>query len=157
MSCIPRRNILEIFRYSPVQRNIAERSLCAPATRDINAEDKRLNRLLHLVIREMFHLHIRRQIGVEARECLCACPFILQNAKEIYHLITKRHEVLRRSRRNFPRNTADAIFNDIQQIPSRTIPGQIPEIMNVYRTRAIHRCDLRIDSIVGAQPVFLRN
>ena len=54
-----------------------------------------------------------RQIGIERRKCLSACPFILHNSQEIYHLVTQHRKVFCRSRSDLSLNTAKSFLNQL--------------------------------------------
>ena len=85
----------EVGRACPVERNIGEWRLRAPARRRVHTVNKRLDALFNLVVRKVVHLDERSEVRVERRKRLRARPFVLHNAEEVDHLIAQRRQMAR--------------------------------------------------------------
>lgn len=78
----------KVRRYGPVESNIGERRLRAPAAGRIDAVYKAFDTMLNFVIGQFVRANKGCKIGVKARKRLCTRPFILHNAEKVDHLIT---------------------------------------------------------------------
>src|SRR5699024_4698000 len=76
----------QIRRDGPVQGDVGEGRLGAPAAGGVDAVDKALDAVLDLVVVQVIGLDEGGQVGVEAGEGLGAGPFVLHNAQEVDHL-----------------------------------------------------------------------
>ena len=88
-----RRQVFQILRTGPVQGNIGERRLCAPAAGCIHAVDKALDTLLDFFLGQVVDPDKRSQIGIKAGKSLCAGPLVLHDAEEIHHLVAQRGQM----------------------------------------------------------------
>ena len=79
----------EVARDNPVQSDVGERRLRAPAGRSVHAVDERLQALFDLFVGEVVDLDERSKVGVERGERLRARPFVLHNAEEVDHLVAE--------------------------------------------------------------------
>ena len=79
--------VLQVVRHGPVQRDVAERRLRAPAARRVHAVDEALHALLDFLLRQVVHPHEGRQVGVEAGKRLGPRPLVLHDAQEVHHLV----------------------------------------------------------------------
>ena len=79
--------IRQVIGHDPVQCDVGEWCLGAPTGWGIDTIDKGLDALLDLTIGQIVHLDKGGQIGVKARESLCARPFVLHDAQEVDHLV----------------------------------------------------------------------
>ena len=95
-----------IRRHRPVQGNVGKRCLGAPAAGGINAVDKRLDALFHLVIGQVIRLDKGRQVGVKRGKRLGPRPLVLHNAQEIDHLVAQHRQMLGRRRGDLAGNAA---------------------------------------------------
>ena len=90
------RQVRQVSWNRPVQGNIGERRLCPPAGRRVDAIDKGLDTFLHFRIRQVICLYKRRKIGIKGGEGLRACPLVLHDTKEVYHLVAQHAQMLGR-------------------------------------------------------------
>ena len=103
----------KVSRHGPVESNIGEGRLRAPAAGCIDAVYKAFDAMLNLVIGQFVRADKGRKIGVKARKRLCTCPFILHNAEEVDHLIAQRCQMLSRCGGYLAGNAAESLFNEL--------------------------------------------
>ena len=75
--------LLQVLRTRPVEREIREGRLRAPARGDVQVVDEFLNALQNLLIGEVVLADIGRKVGVEGRKGLSAGPLVLHRAEEV--------------------------------------------------------------------------
>ena len=102
-----------IIRNRPVQGNVGERRLGPPAARRVDAVDKGLDAFLHFRIGQVVRLYKRRQVGVKGGECLGACPLILHDSQEVYHLVAQHAQMLCRGGSDLSRDPAQAFLDQL--------------------------------------------
>src|SRR5690554_6645237 len=76
----------QVVRADPVDGDVGERSLGAPAGWHVQVVNKLLDALAHGGVVQVVLADKRGQVGVEGAEGLGAGPFVLQGAKKIDHL-----------------------------------------------------------------------
>ena len=89
--------LAQVFRADPVEGQVGERRLRAPARRHVEVVDQLLHILQNIAVGQAVLADKRRHIGVEGAEGLRAGPLILQGAEEIDDLADGRRHVLRRA------------------------------------------------------------
>src|SRR5699024_12605147 len=90
--------IAQVLGTGPVEREVGEGALRAPAAGDAEVVDQFLHALAHLPIAHRVQAHERGGVGVERAEGLGAGPFVLQGGQEVHDLYGGGGEVGRRSR-----------------------------------------------------------
>ena len=83
------RHVLHVIGHGPVQGDIGEGSLCAPAGRRVHTVNKGLDALLHFFVIQMVCLYERSQVRIKGRERLSPGPFVLHDAQEVDHLVAE--------------------------------------------------------------------
>ena len=133
--------VAQVGRAHPVERDVAERSLRAPARRRVHAEHERLHALLRFVVREVIRLHERREVGVEARERLRAGPLVLHDAEEVHHLVAQAGQVAGRLRRDLAGHAAQSLLDELLERPACAVArehGQVVQVDVGAAVRARH-------------------
>ena len=125
------RLIAQVGRAHPVQRDVAERRLRAPARRRVHAEHERLDALLRLFVGQVVGLHERREIRVEAGERLGARPFVLHDAQEVHHLVAQAGQMAGRLRRDLARHAAETLLDELLERPARAVTRQHGQVVQV--------------------------
>ena len=147
--------ILQVGRAGPVQRNVGEGSLGAPAGRSVDAVNEGLDALLYFFLGEVVHADKRSQISIKGGECLCTGPFVLHDAEEVDHLVAQSGQMSCRAGGDLSGNAAKAFFDELLQAPSGAVAGEHGQVMDVNIAVAVCFCDLFI--IHFAQPVVRGN
>ena len=125
------RQVRQVLRADPVQRNIGERCLRAPAGRRVHAVDEALDTLLDFLLAQVVNLDKGGQVGVEAGERLGAGPLILHDPQEVHHLIAQGRQMSGRGGGNLPGNAAQALLNQLLQAPACAVAGQHAQVMQM--------------------------
>ena len=125
------RQLRQILRHRPVQRDIGKGRLGSPAAGGVHPINKGLNALLHFRIGQMIRLHERSQIGVKGRKGLGPGPFVLHDAQKVHHLIAENAQMLCRSGRNLSLDAAQPLLDQLLQGPARTVSGEHGKIVDV--------------------------
>ncbi|MCY1226738.1 hypothetical protein D9M72_389840 [compost metagenome] len=73
----------QVLRAGPVEGEVGEGRLRAPAARHVQVEHQLLHRLAHRAVVHAVVPHERRHVGIEAGKRLRAGPLVLQRAKEV--------------------------------------------------------------------------
>ena len=119
---------------SPVQGDVGEGRLGAPAGGGVDTIDKGFNALFHLVIAQIICLDKGRQVSIEGGECLGPGPLVLHNAQEVHHLVAEGSQVLGGGRGNLSRDAAQSFLNQLAQRPSGAVACEHGHIMNMNVT-----------------------
>ena len=131
LSADQRRGFAQILRADPIKCQVREWRLRAPARGHVQIENKFLHPLLDLLIGQIVHTHIRREVGVHRAERLRSRPFVLQRPQKIYHLPERGPVVLRRAGFDFVRNAIKALGEKLTQRPPRAVAGKHVEIVHM--------------------------
>ena len=75
--------VAQVLRADPVEGQVGEGGLAAPAGGDVEVVDQFLDGLTYLGIAQPVAAHEGRQVGIEAGKGLGAGPFVLQGAEEV--------------------------------------------------------------------------
>ena len=146
-----RRQFGQVSRYCPVQGNVGERCLGAPAGRCIDTVNERLDFLLDLCIGQVIRLDERGQISVKAGESLGTGPFVLHDAEEVDHLVAQGGQMLGRGRSDLALDAPEAFLDQLLERPAGTVAGQHAQVMNMDIRVAVGIGDFLV--IDFAQPV----
>ena len=149
------RKVCHILRHRPVERDVGKRRLRTPARRRIDAVDERLHALLDLTLRQFIHADEGREIGVKRGKGLRACPLVLHDAEEVYHLVAERGQMGGGSGADFPRHAAKPLLNELPEAPSRAVAGEHAEVVQMQLRVPVRLRDLRVVDL--AQPVVCRD
>ena len=139
----------------PVERDVGERRLRAPARRRVDAEHEGLDALLRLVVGKVVLAHERRQVGIEAAERLGAGPFVLHDAQEVDHLVAQAGQVAGRLRRDLAGHAAQALLDELLERPARAVARQHGQVVQVDVGVAVRRGHLVV--VDFRQPVVRRD
>ena len=126
----------------PVKGYIRERSLSAPATGGVDAEDERLDALLDLAVREVVRLNKRGEIGIERGERLSARPLVLHDTEEVDHLVAEGRKVACGRRGYLSGDAAETFLNELLQRPARAVTGEHGEVMEMDVAVSVGVCYL---------------
>ena len=143
--------VAQLRRADPVEGQVRERSLRAPARGHVEVEHELLDRLLDLVVREAVDPDEGREVRVEAGERLRARPFVLQRAQEVDHLAQRRGEVLRRGGGHRAGDAAEALLEQCPQRPAGAVSGEHVQVVDVDGAFAVRGAGLGREHVV--QPV----
>ena len=132
--------VFQVLGHRPVQGDIGERGLCAPAAGGVHPIDEGLDALFDLFLAQVVHFDEGGQIGIEGRKRLRPRPLILHDAQEVDHLVAQGGQVAGRSRGDLPRNAPQPLLNELLQGPARAVAGEHGQVMDV---------DLRVAVGVG--------
>ena len=136
----------EVLRARPVEGEVGERRLGAPARRDVQVVDELLDRLEDLVVGEVVEPDERSHVGVERRERLRSGPLVLQRAEEVHDLPDRARQVLGRSRLDLAGHAVEALGDQRAERPASAVAGEHVEVVDVDVALAVRRADLgRID------------
>ena len=134
--------VLQILGNSPVQGDVGEGSLSAPAAGGVHAVDEGLDALLDFLLGQVVHLDEGSQIGVEGGEGLCAGPLVLHDAQEVDHLVAEGGEVTGGAGSDLAGDTAQAFHNQLLQAPACAVAGEHAKVVQVQSSGAVGFGDL---------------
>ena len=141
----------EVLGADPVEGEVGERRLRAPARGHVEVVDELLDALAHVLVVEALEANERRHVGVEARERLRAGPLVLERAEEVDDLPDGGREVLGRARLDLAGDAVEALGEERAQGPARAVAGEHVEVVDVEVAAAVRLASLgRVDV---AQPV----
>ena len=147
--------IFQVLGHRPVQSNIGEGGLSAPAAGRVHPIDEGLDALLDLLLTQVIRLDKGGQIGVEGGESLRSRPLVLHDAQKVDHLVAQGRQVAGRGGGDLPRDPPQPLLNELLQGPAGTVAGEHGKVMNM---------DLRVAVGVGhllvidlAEPVVRGN
>ena len=149
------RHVLEVVRDRPVQGDVRKRRLGAPTRRGVHAINEGLDALFDLFIGQVVDFDERSEIGVEGRESLRPCPFVLHDAEEVDHLVAKGHEVTGRARGDLACDASKALSDQLLERPAGTVTGEHGKVVDVNVRVAVGVGDFFV--IDFAEPVVRGN
>ena len=132
--------VLQILGHRPVQGDVGEGGLGAPAAGGVHPVDKALDALLDLLLGQVVHLHKGGQIGVKGGEGLGPRPLVLHDAQEVDHLVAQGGQVLGRGGGDFSGNAPQPLLDELLQGPAGAVAGEHAQVVEV---------DLRVAVGVG--------
>ena len=107
------RQLRQVIRHGPVQRDVGEGRLRSPAAGGIDPVNKGFNAFLHFRIGQVVSLHKRGKVGIKGRKSLRTRPFVLHDSQEVNHLVAEHGKMCRRSRSDFPGDSAQALGDQL--------------------------------------------
>ena len=141
----------KVGRNGPVKGNVGKRSLRTPTARGVDAVDKGLQALLNLFVGEVVYLDERSKVGIEGRECLRACPFVLHDTEEVDHLVAKRRQVSGRCGGNLTSDSAQTFLNELSKRPTCAVAGKHRQV--VYMNVGVAVCVADFFVVNFAEPI----
>ena len=142
--------ILQVVGDGPVQGDVGEGRLGAPAGRGVHAEDEGLDALLDLLVVEVVDLDEGGQVGVEGGEGLGAGPLVLHDAEEVDHLVAEGGQVACRGGVDLARD-AETLLDELLEAPAGAVAGEHGEVVQVDVAVAVGVGDLLVVDL--AEPV----
>ena len=142
--------ILQVGGNGPVQGDVGEGRLGAPAGGGIHAEDEALDALLHFLVAQVVHLDEGGQIGVKGGEGLGAGPLVLHDAQEVDHLVAEGGQVAGGGGIDLARD-AQPLLDQLLQAPAGAVAGEHGQVMQVQIAVAVGIGDLLVVHL--AEPV----
>ena len=132
----------QVIRARPVEGQVREGALAAPARGHVQVIDELLHALNDLVVLHVVQAHEGGHVGVEGGERLGTRPLILESSEEVDDLPAGRGEVARRGRGNCAAHSVEALLDKALEGPSRTVPGEHVEVVDVVVALAVRGTDL---------------
>ena len=143
--------IRQIAGHRPVQGDIAEGRLGAPAGGGVDAVNEGLDALLDFLLGQVVHLDKGSQIGIEGGERLRARPLVLHDAQEVHHLVAQGAQMAGGGGRDLADHAAQTLLDQLLQAPTGTIAGQHAQIVQVQVGVAVRLGHLGVIDL--AEPV----
>ena len=148
-----RRLPAQIFRAYPVEGQVGERRLRAPARRHVEVVDQFLDGLPDIGIGQVVLADKRRHVGIERGERLRPGPFVLQRAEKVDDLADRRGHVLGRAGLDLARHAVQPLVEQRAQRPAGTVTGQHVQIVHMNVALAVRDADFRrvdvVEPVVG--------
>ncbi len=141
-----RNLLLQVVRAGPVEGQVGEGRLRAPARGHVEVVDQFLDVLAHFLVTHAVLAHEGRHVGIEGREGLRPRPFVLHGAEEIHDLPHRARHVPRRPGLDLARHAVQAFVQQRAQRPAGAVAGQHVEVVDVDVALAVRGAGLgRID------------
>ena len=136
----------EVVRARPVEGQVRERALTAPARGHVQVVDELLHALHDLLVLHVVQAYEGRHVGVEGGERLGARPLVLESAEEVDDLAAGRREVARRGRGDRAAHAVEALLDEALEGPARAVSGEHVEVVDVVVALTVRGADLgRVD------------
>src|SRR5690606_1758969 len=133
-------------RADPVEGQVGEGGLGAPARGDVEVVDQLLDVLAHLRVVELVFAHIGGHVGIEGTEGLGASPFVLQGAKEVDDLPYGAGHVPWWGGIDLPGNAIESFIEQGAQGPAGAVAAEHVQIVDMQVAVTVSLTDLqRID------------
>ena len=133
----------QVIRARPVEGQVREGALAAPARGHVQVVDEFLHALNDLVVLHVVQAHEGGHVGVEGGERLGTRPLILEGSEEVDDLPAGRGEVARRGRGNCAAHSVEALLNEALEGPAGAVSGEHVEVVDVIVALAVRGTDLR--------------
>ena len=146
---------LHIARTFQVKRNVCKRRLKTNARRHVHIKHEFLQRLLHLVVRQLVVFDEWRKQRIKVTKCLRTRRLALQRIEKVDNLPENRAKVFRRFARNLVLHTCESAAQQILQIPAHTVHAQQIQIVNMHIARAVQPADFRCINLI--KPICFTN
>lgn len=141
----------EVVGAGPVEGEVGEGRLSAPARGDVEVEDELLHALEDLGVGHGVQADEGRHVGVEGGEGLGAGPLVLEGAQEVDDLPDGGGEVPRRVAGDLAGNAVEALLEERLERPAGAVAGEHVQVVDVQVPAAVGVAGLlRVDL---AQPV----
>ena len=138
--------VREVVRACPVEGQVREGALAAPARGHVQVVNELLHALHDVLVLHVVQAHEGCHVGVKGGEGLGARPLVLEGAEEVDDLPAGRGEVARRGRCDRAAHTVEALLDEALEGPARAVPGEHVEVVDVVVALAVRGADLgRVD------------
>ena len=141
----------EVRGAGPVEGEVGEGRLGAPARGDVEVEDELLHALSDLVVGHRVQADEGRHVGVEGGEGLGPGPLVLQGAQEVDDLPDGGGEVLGRRGGDLAGHPVEALLEEVLERPAGAVAGEHVEVVDVEVAGAVGVA--RLLGVDLAQPV----
>ena len=121
----------QVIGDGPVQGDVGEGRLGAPAGGGVDAVDEGLHALLHRVVAQVVVLDEGSQVGVEGGEGLGAGPLVLHDAQEVDHLVAEGGQVLGGGGGDLAGHAAETLLDQLLQAPAGAVAGEHGHVVDV--------------------------
>ena len=145
------RQVFQVLGHGPVQGDVGEGSLRAPAGGGVHAEHEGLDALLDLFLGKVVHLDEGGQIRVKGAEGLGAGPLVLHDTQEVHHLVAQGAQVAG-GRGVDLAGDAEALLDELLQAPAGAVAGEHGEVVEVDVAAFVGGGDLWVIDL--AEPVI---
>ena len=121
----------QVLGHRPVQGDVGEGSLGAPAAGGVHPVDKGLDALLDLLLGQVILLDEGGQVGVEGGEGLGSRPLVLHDAQEVDHLVAQGGQVAGGGGGDLAGDAPQPLLNQLLQGPAGAVAGEHAQIVEV--------------------------
>ena len=136
----------EVVRARPVEGEVCEGALAAPARGHVQVVDELLHALHDLLVLHVVQAHEGRHVRVEGGEGLGTRPLVLEGAEEVDDLAARRREVLGRGRGDRAAHAVETLLDEALEGPAGAVSGEHVEVVDVVVALAVRGADLgRVD------------
>ena len=125
------RQVLQIVGHGPVQGDVGEGRLGAPAAGGVDAVDEGLDALLDLLLAQVVHPDEGGQIGVEGGESLSTGPLVLHDAQEVDHLVAEGGQVVGGGGGDLAGHAAQTLLDQLLQTPAGAVAGEHAQVVEM--------------------------
>ena len=138
--------VREVVRARPVEGQVREGALAAPARGHVQVVDELLHALHDLLVLHVVQSHEGGHVGVEGGERLGARPLVLEGSEEVDDLAAGRGEMLGRGRGDRATHAIEALLDEALERPARAVSGEHVEVVDVVVALTVRGADLgRVD------------
>ena len=123
--------VREVRGAGPVEGEVGEGGLGAPARGDVEVEDELLHALLDLGVGHVVQADEGRHVGVEGGEGLGAGPLVLERAQEVDDLPDGRGEVLGGAGGDGAGDAVEALLEEVLEGPAGAVAGEHVQVVDV--------------------------
>ena len=134
--------LAQVVRARPVEGEVRERALAAPAARHIEVVDELLHALDDVLVGHRVLADEGRHVGVEGGERLRAGPLVLERAEEVDDLAARGGEVGGRCGGDRAGDAVEALLDEALERPSGAVAGEHVEVVDVVVAVAVGLADL---------------
>ena len=134
--------VREVVRARPVEGQVRERALAAPARGHVQVVDELLHALHDVLVLHVVQAHEGGHVGVKRGEGLGARPLVLEGAEEVDDLAARRGEVLGRGRGDRAAHAVKTLLDQALEGPAGAVSGEHVEVVDVVVALAVGGANL---------------